>query len=180
MATLQGTVAGSRWRPAVKLSPLTRRRLRNFRANQRGFWSLVIFLVVFVITLFSEVIANYRPQIVSYNGSLYFPFLKAYPETTFGGDFETEADYRDPEFAKFVAAGKGWTIWPLIPYSYDTVITDLGVPAPSPPSWSNWLGTDDQSRDVVARILYGFRISVLFGLVLTFFSTLVGVAAGAV
>jgi len=180
MASLQGTVAGPKWRPAIKLSPLTRRRLRNFRANQRGFWSLIVFLVVFVVTLLSEVIANDRPLVVSYNGSLYFPVLKAYPETAFGGDFETEADYRDPYFANTLLAGKGWMAWPLIPYSYDTVITDLGVPAPSPPSARDWLGTDDQSRDVVARILYGFRISVLFGLILTFFSTLIGVAAGAV
>jgi microcin C transport system permease protein len=163
----------------MALSPLTLRRLRNFRANRRGFWSLVVFLIVFAVTLFSELIANDRPLVVSYDGSLYFPALKAYPETAFGGDFETEADYRDPFFASLIA-GKGWMVWPLIPYSYDTVITDLEAPAPSPPSARNWLGTDDQSRDVVARILYGFRISVLFGLVLTFFSTLVGVAAGAV
>ena len=163
----------------MKLSPLTRRRLRNFRANRRGFWSLIIFLVIFVVTMLSEVIANDRPLVVSYEGSLYFPVLKAYPETTFGGQFETEADYRDPDFVQLLA-GKGWLVWPLIPYSYDTVITDLGVPAPSPPSARDWLGTDDQSRDVVARILYGFRVSVLFGLILTFFSTLIGVAAGAV
>ena len=112
----------------MKLSPLTWRRLRNFRANRRGFSSLIIFLVVFVVTLFSEVIANDRPLVVSYNGSLYFPVLKAYPETAFGGQFETEADYRDPYFVQLLA-GKGWVIWPLIPYSYDTVITDLEVPA---------------------------------------------------
>src|SRR5262249_10501073 len=117
--------------------------------------------------------------IVQYQGSWYFPVIKAYPETTFGGDFETEADYRDPYFTTLIA-GKGWMLWPLIPYRYDTVITDLGEPAPSPPSWRNGLGTDDQSRDVVARIIYGFRISVLFGLALTLFSTVIGVAAGAV
>ena len=141
MASLQGIVARPGSRAAIKLSPLTRRRLRNFRANQRGFWSLVIFLVVFVITLFSEVIANDRPLVVSYKDGLYFPFLKAYPETTFGGDFETETDYRDPFFLQLLASGKGWVVWPLIPYSYDTVITDLEVPAPSPPSARDWLGT---------------------------------------
>src|SRR5690349_4666356 len=121
MATLQGILARPGRLRALKLSPLTRRRLRNFRANQRGFWSPTTFLVVFVITLFSEVIANDRPLIVSYKGDLYFPFLKAYPETAFGGDFETEADYRDPYFTNTLLAGKGWILWPLIPYSYDTV-----------------------------------------------------------
>src|SRR5262245_29082061 len=124
----------------MKLTPLTRRRLHNFRANQRGFWSLLIFLVLFAVTLFAEFIANDRPLLIYYDGGLYFPVLRAYPETTFGGDFETEADYHDPYFASLIAS-KGWIVWPLIPYRYDTVITDLGEPAPSPPSWRNWLGT---------------------------------------
>jgi microcin C transport system permease protein len=163
----------------IRITPLTRRRLRNFRANRRGFWSLWIFLVLFGISAVAEVIANDRPILVSYDGQLYFPVLADYPETTFGGVFETDAVYADP-FVKKLIADKGWAIWPPIPFSYDTTILDLPGPAPSPPGARNWLGTDDQSRDVVARVIYGFRISVAFGLVLTFFSTIVGVAAGAV
>jgi microcin C transport system permease protein len=163
----------------IRITPLTRRRLRNFRANRRGFWSLWIFLLLFGISIFAEVIANDRPLLVRFDGAYYFPILKTYPETTFGGVFETEADYRDPYVEKLIDA-HGWMIWPLIPYSYDTINYDLPVPAPAPPSADNWLGTDDQGRDVVARLIYGFRISVLFGLTLTFFSSIVGVAAGAV
>ena len=165
--------------PHINLSPLTRRRLRNFRANRRGFWSLWIFLVLFVISLFAEFIANDKPLLIGYDGALYFPILETYPETTFGGIFETEADYRDPFVAELIQE-KGWMIWPLIPYSYDTIILDLPGPAPSPPSAENWLGTDDQARDVVAWTIYGFRISVLFGFALTAVSTVIGVAAGAV
>ena len=163
----------------IRITPLTRRRLRNFRANRRGFWSLWIFLVLFGISAVAELIANDRPILVSYDGRLYVPVLADYPETTFGGVFETDAVYTDP-FVKKLIADKGWAIWPPIPFSYDTTILDLPGPAPSPPGARNWLGTDDQSRDVVARVIYGFRISVAFGLVLTFFSTIVGVAAGAV
>jgi len=162
-----------------RISPITRRRLRNFRANRRGFWSLWIFLVLFVISLFAEFIANDKPLLVRYDGDYYFPVLVSYPETTFGGDFETEAVYRDP-FVQELINEKGWMIWPLIPFSYDTINYDLPTPAPSPPSAVNWLGTDDQARDVAARVIYGFRISVLFGLTLTFFSSIIGVAAGAV
>jgi microcin C transport system permease protein len=163
----------------IRITPLTRRRLRNFRANRRGFWSLWIFLLLFGISIFAEVIANDRPLLVRFDGAYYFPILKTYPETTFGGVFETEADYRDPYVEKLIDA-RGYMIWPLIPYSYNTINYDLPVPAPAPPSADNWLGTDDQGRDVVARLIYGFRISVLFGLTLTFFSSIVGVAAGAV
>jgi microcin C transport system permease protein len=163
----------------MKLTPITRRRLANFRANRRGFWSLWLFLLLFSISLFSEFIANDKPLLVSYGGGFYVPALVAYPETMFGGDFETEADYQDPDVVALISA-KGWMVWPLIPYSYRSVVRDLPVPAPAPPSARNWLGTDDQARDVVARLLYGFRISVLFGLVLTILSSLVGVAAGAV
>jgi microcin C transport system permease protein len=163
----------------IRITPLTRRRLRNFRANRRGFWSLWIFLLLFGISIFAEVIANDRPLLVRFDGAYYFPILKTYPETTFGGEFETEADYRDPYVEKLIDA-RGYMIWPLIPYSYNTINYDLPVPAPAPPSADNWLGTDDQGRDVVARLIYGFRISVLFGLTLTFFSSIVGVAAGAV
>jgi ABC-type microcin C transport system duplicated ATPase subunit YejF/ABC-type microcin C transport system permease subunit YejE len=163
----------------LQLAPITRRRLANFRANSRGFWSLWIFLVLFGASLLAEFIANDRPLLVSYEGGLYCPVLFNYPETTFGGVFPTEADYRDPEVRKLIAA-KGWMVWPLIPFSYNTVVYDLPGPAPSPPSARNWLGTDDQARDVVARLIYGFRISVLFGLVLTVASSAIGVLAGLV
>jgi len=163
----------------IRITPLTRRRLYNFRANRRGFWSLWIFLFLFGISLFAEFVANDRPLLVRYDGAFYMPVLFDYPETTFGGEFPTEADYRDPFVADLIEA-KGWMIWPLIPYSYTTINYDLPTPAPSPPSAENWLGTDDQGRDVVARLIYGFRISVLFGLTLTVLSSIVGVAAGAV
>jgi len=162
-----------------RITPLTRRRLHNFRANRRGYWSLWIFLALFVFTLFAELIANDRPLLVDYDGHYYFPVLKTYPETTFGGFFPTEADYRDPAVKKLIDE-HGWMIWPPIPYSYNTINYDLPVPAPAPPSRANWLGTDDQGRDLTARLIYGFRISVLFGLVLTLASSVVGVAAGAV
>jgi microcin C transport system permease protein len=161
------------------LSPISRRRLHNFRANRRGFHSLWIFLVLFGLTLCAELVANDKPLLVVYDGTLHFPFLRAYPETTFGGEFETETDYRDPFVAELIDA-KGWIIWPPVRYSYDTINYDLPVPAPSPPTGENWLGTDDQGRDVMARLIYGFRISVLFGLTLTLVSSLIGVIAGAV
>jgi microcin C transport system permease protein len=161
------------------VTPLTQRRLRNFRANKRGYLSFWIFLALFVITLPAEFLANDRPMVVRYDGGWFFPVFHSYPETAFGGEFETEADYRDPYVTGLIRE-KGWIVWPLIPYSYDTVITDLSEPAPSSPSARNWLGTDDQARDVLARVIYGFRISVLFGLTLTFFGTIIGVAAGAV
>ena len=160
-------------------SPLTRRRLRNFRANRRGYWSLWIFLVLFVLSLGAEVIANDRPLLVRYDGRFYFPVLTSYPETAFGGVFPTEADYRDPYVSARIR-GHGWALWPPIPYHYDTINYALPVPAPAPPSRANWLGTDDQGRDLLARLIYGFRISVLFGLTLTLLSSIVGVAAGAV
>ena len=163
----------------LPITPLTRRRLDNFRANRRGFWSLWIFLAFFMVTLFAEFIANDRPLLVSFDGALYAPVLVTYPETMFGGDFPTEADYRDPYIIELIEA-KGWMVWPINRYSYDTINYDLPVPAPAPPSAENWIGTDDQGRDVVARLIYGFRISVLFGITLTFFSSIVGVAAGAV
>ncbi len=161
------------------LTPLGARRLHNFRANRRGYWSLVIFLWMFGITLFAEFIANDKPILVYYDGQYYFPVLVSYPETTFGGDFPTEADYRDEYIVELIEE-KGWMIWPPIPYSYDTIIYDLPTPAPSPPTWQNLLGTDDQARDVLARVIYGFRISVLFGLVLTVASSVIGILAGAV
>jgi len=163
----------------IRVTPLTRRRLANFRANRRGFWSLWIFLVLFVLSLFAEFIANDRPLVVSYDGRLYFPVLVDYPEAIFGGDLPIAADYRDPDVARLIEA-KGWMLWPPIPFSYSTINYDLPSPAPSPPSSVNWLGTDDQGRDVLARLIYGFRISVLFGLALTLSSTVIGLAAGAV
>jgi microcin C transport system permease protein len=162
-----------------KITPLTRRRLDSFRRNRRGFWSLWIFLAVFLVTLFAEFIANDRPILVHFNGAWYFPVFADYPETTFGGEFPTAADYRDPAVNKLITA-QGWMLWPVIPFSYGTINYDLPSPAPSPPSRVNWLGTDDQGRDVLARLIYGFRISVLFGLVLTALSSVIGVAAGAV
>ncbi|MDG4576516.1 MAG: ABC transporter permease [Defluviicoccus sp.] len=162
-----------------RITPLTRRRLDAFKANRRGFWSLWAFAALFVISLFAELIANDRPLVIRYDGQWYFPLVAAYPETAFGGVFPTEADYSDPAVRELIAA-KGWLLRPLIHYSHRTVAWDIPVPAPAPPSVQHWLGTDDQARDVVARTLYGFRISVLFGFSLTIFSALIGVAAGAV
>lgn len=162
-----------------RLSPITRRRLQNFCANRRGFWSLWIFLALLAATLPAEFIANDKPIVVYYQGHFYMPIFNAYPETTFGGEFETEADYRDP-YVESKIDKAGWMIWPLVPYSYYTVAWDLPVPAPSPPDTTHWLGTDDQARDVLARVIYGFRISVLFGFALTIVSAIVGVAAGAI
>ena len=163
----------------MSMSPITRRRLENFRRNRRGFWSLCLFLALFFVTLGAELISNDMPILVKYDGSYYAPVFVSYPETAFGGEFETEADYRDPFVAELINE-KGWIIWPLIPYSYDTINFELTSPAPSPPTADNWLGTDDQGRDVLARTIYGFRISVLFGLCLTGISSVIGIAAGAV
>ena len=162
----------------MKLSPLNRRRLALFRANRRGLWSLVIFATLFVLSLFAELIANDRPILVRYDGAFYMPVFRTYPETTFGGEFATEADYRDPVVVGFIHE-KGWILWPPIPYSTSTVVRGEGQAALAPPSARNWLGTDDQARDVAARLIYGFRISVLFGLALTVLSSAVGVLAGA-
>ena len=163
-----------------KFSPLNKRRLRAFKANKRGYYSFIVFMIIFVITLFAEFIANDKPFLVQYDGAYYTPIFKMYTEKQFGGEFETEADYRDPEVQRLIHEKGGWMVWPLIPYSYRTIKLDLPVPAPSPPSWDNLLGTDDQGRDVLARVIYGFRISVLFGLILTVLSALVGVTAGAI
>jgi microcin C transport system permease protein len=184
------------------LSPLNRRRWRNFKANKRGYWSLWIFMVLFVLSLLSNFLVNDRPLLVSYKGELLFPVFNDYPEATFGG-FLATTDYRDP-YIQDEIGNNGWMIWPPIRYSYRTVNNEIARPAPAPPWWMmgdeercshypegkadpnctlgnfNWLGTDDQGRDVVARLIYGFRISVLFGLVLTVISSVVGVAAGAV
>jgi microcin C transport system permease protein len=183
VATIAATAprAAREWLLGVplRLNPVNQRRLANFKANRRGYVSLHIFLVLFGLSLFAEFIANDKPFLIYYDGGVYLPFLHAYPETTFGGDFPTEADYTDPFVIELIEQ-RGWMLWPPIPYSYDTVAYDLTVPAPSPPSWNHWLGTDDQARDVAARVIYGFRISVLFGLTLTILSSIVGVIAGAV
>jgi microcin C transport system permease protein len=165
--------------PALKISPLNRRRLHNFRANRRGYWSLWIFLALFGLSLFAEVIANDRPVLVYFDGSFYIPVVRDYPESAFGGPFETATEYRDPVVQELIS-DKGWMLWPVIRYNHQTVSWDLPEPAPSPPSSEHWLGTDDQARDVVARLIYGFRISVVFGLVLAAFSAVIGVSAGAV
>lgn len=163
----------------MKLSPHNKRRLQNFKSNKRGFYSFWIFSFLFIVSIFADFIANDKPLLIKFDQEYYFPIINEYPETIFGGDFETEADYRDPYVIKLIE-DKGWIIMPLIPYTYNTIIRDLDVPAPAPPSKKNWLGTDDQARDVLARLIYGFRISILFGFTLTFFSMIIGVSAGAI
>ncbi len=163
------------------MSPINQRRLALFCAHRRGVWSLAIFLLLFFASLFAELIANDKPIVMVWNERAYFPVFAAYPETAFGGEFETEADYRDPYLQDLLAADPGyWALWPPIRYAYDTINLNLTRPAPAPPSPENWLGTDDQGRDLLARIIYGFRLSVVFGLLLTLVSSLIGIAAGAV
>ena len=161
------------------MTPLNRRRLAAFRSSRRGMGSLAVFGVLFVLSLFAELLANDRPILVWYDGGLYSPLVRDYPETTFGGDFPTNTVYTDPEVQKLIDA-KGWMLWPPIPFSYDTVLKGENRMALQPPSWRHLLGTDDQARDVMARLIYGFRISVLFGLALTLLSSVVGIVAGAV
>jgi len=165
----------------MTLSPITKRRLSQFRGNNRGYWSLWIFMFLFIITLGAELIANDKPLVLKYKEQLYFPVFVNYPETEFGGDFETEAEYRDEFVQELIESdGGGWMVWPPIPFSYDTINYGLSRPAPTPPDSINWLGTDDQGRDVAARVIYGFRISVLFGLILTLASSVIGITAGAI
>jgi len=211
----------TRMLPEFKLSPINERRWANFKGNRRGYISLIIFLVLFVVTLFAELIANDRPLMVRYKGETLFPVLVDYPESKFGG-FLAVTDYRDPIIIEEIE-NNGWMIWPPIRYSYDTINKDYpnrvdadgrcyierdgikhqgGLGYPAPPQWAaraklcdappdqmarylaignwNWLGLDNQGRDVLARVIYGFRISVLFGLILTILSSLIGIAAGAV
>ena len=164
----------------LRLNAVNQRRLATFKANKRAYWSLALFTLLFVVTLFAELIANDKPLMIRYDGNLYFPAFNTYYEHEFIEDgFPTEPDYRESFFVETIEA-KGWILWPLIPYSYDTVVKGLPGPSPYPPTAKNWLGTDDQTRDVLARIIYGFRISVLFGLCLTILSSVVGVLAGAV
>ncbi|WP_027330093.1 ABC transporter permease [Marinimicrobium agarilyticum] len=163
----------------MTLSPLNRERWHRFRNNRRGYWSLWLFLGLFAVSLLSDFIANEKPLLVSYQDSLYFPLWNDYTELEFGGDFAVAADYRDPYIAELIR-DNGWMIWPPIRFNYRTINYDLPTPAPSPPTTENWLGTDDQGRDILARLLYGFRISVIFGLVLTVLTSIIGIAAGAV
>ncbi|MEM9902011.1 MAG: ABC transporter permease [Pseudomonadota bacterium] len=190
------------------LSPLNQRRWRNFKRNRRAYWSFIIFSIIFTITLFAEFIANDKPILVQYRGEIFFPIQNFYSEQTFGGDFPTEAVYRDAEVQCLIVTGgveecfydpeqvmadveagateiageevvQGWMLWPLIPYSYNTPNT-LGQPAPSPPDANHWLGTDDATRDVLARVIYGFRLSILFTLIVTVCASIIGIVAGAV
>lgn len=161
-----------------RLSPIMAARLRRFKAHRLGYFSFILFMIIFVLSLGAELIANEKPLVVSYQHSLYFPVFKNYPETTFGGVFETEAEYRDPAVKQLIEKD-GWMLWPLIPFSYQTPNMELAVPVPSPPSAQNWLGTDDQGRDVVARVIYGLRVSLLFGLFLTAAAAVIGVIVGA-
>jgi microcin C transport system permease protein len=190
----------------MRLSPLNQRRWRNFCRNRRAVWSAMIFGALFFLSLFAEFIANDKPILVNYRGEYRMPIFNFYPETAFGGDFRTEAVYRDAEVKCLIVSGgldscfddpegviedsadgvvageaieKGWAIWPLIPYSFDTISDVRGV-APSPPGKQHYLGTDDTKRDVVARIIYGFRLSILFTIVVTLCTSLVGISAGAV
>jgi microcin C transport system permease protein len=190
----------------IALSPLNQRRWRNFRRNTRAFWSLIIFGVLFGLSLFAEFIANDKPILVSYRGDLFMPVFRFYPETAFGGDFRTEAVYADIEVQCLIISGglvdcfddpegiiedaqdgqvngdnidKGWMLWPPIPYSYDT-INDIDGAAPSAPDAQHWLGTDDTARDVAARVIYGFRLSILFTLMVTVVASVIGIVAGAV
>ena len=160
------------------MSPILQAGLKRFKQNKLGLSCSILFICVFVLSLASELIANDKPLLVKYDQTLYFPVLKHYPETTFGGVFETETEYKDPVVQQLIQA-KGWVVWPLIRYSYQTPNVDLTVPVPSPPTMQNWLGTDDQGRDVLARVLYGLRVSLLFGFILTFSSAVLGIVIGA-
>ncbi len=156
------------------------RAWRRFRANKRGYVSLIIFTVLFVLSLFAEVLSNDKPLIVHYNDSYYFPLFNTYAETEFGGDFASETDYLDPFIREQLSKGDNWSLYPLNPYNYATINYFAQLPNPAPPSEQNLLGTDDRGRDVLARLIYGFRLSVLFGLVLTVIATVMGILAGAV
>ena len=192
----------------MALSPLNQRRWRNFKANRRAYWSLIIFSILYGISLSAELVANDKPLLLSYRGALHTPFIQFYPETAFGGDFRTEANYRLPDVQCLIVTGgvedcfdrpeeliaavadgtvpadldgfqEGWIVWAPIPYSFNT-INDIGKAAPSAPDANHILGTDDTARDVMARVIYGFRLSVSFALIVTVLSSIIGIAAGAV
>lgn len=160
------------------MSPIMQARFQRFKENKLGFTCFISFALIFMLSLAVEFIANDKPLLVKYDDSLYLPVLKSYPETAFGGVFETEADYKDPVVQQLIEE-KGWAVWPLIKFSYQTPNLELAVPVPSAPTAQNWLGTDDQGRDVLARILYGLRVSLLFGFALTFASAILGIMVGA-
>jgi microcin C transport system permease protein len=193
----------------MRLSPLNQRRWRNFTANRRAYWSMILFAVLFGLTLFAEVLANDKPLLVSYRGEVHTPFLRFYSEQEFGGDFQTEANYKSTEVQCLIVTGgllecfddpvgitaaveagsfdtttegfaEGWIVWAPIPYSYNTINDLGGQAAPSAPDAQHWLGTDDASRDVLARVIYGFRLSVAFALMVTALTSVIGIAAGAV
>lgn len=161
------------------LTPLWEKRWTRFKENRRAFYALWVFLTLLIVSLLAPVLSNDKPLLISYKHELYFPLFKNYPETTFGGDFETTTVYRDPYVTNLIEKN-GWMIWPPVRFNYDTVNYDLSVPAPAPPSAQNWLGTDDQGRDLLARLLYGFRLTLLFCIALTFGSTLIGLTIGAI
>ncbi|MCL6245981.1 MULTISPECIES: ABC transporter permease [Acinetobacter] len=161
------------------MSPIIQARFQRFKENKLGFTCFISFALIFMLSLAVEFIANDKPLLVKYDDSLYVPVLKSYPETAFGGVFETEADYKDPVVQQLIE-DKGWAVWPLIKFSYQTPNLELAVPVPSAPTAQNWLGTDDQGRDVLARILYGLRVSLLFGFALTFASAVLGIMVGAI
>ena len=161
------------------MSPMMQARTQRFKNNRLGFCCFILFIIIFILSLGAEFIANDKPLLVKYNDSYYTPVFKTYPETTFGGVFETEADYRDPAVQQLIE-NKGWVLWPVLRYSFQTPNLDLTVPVPSPPTMQNWMGTDDQGRDVLARIIYGLRVSLLFGLALTLFSSFLGIIVGAI
>jgi len=159
------------------------RRQRNwyrFKRNRRGYYSLWIFLTIFIVSMFAELICNDVPLLVRYDGRYFFPVIKSYPETTFGGDFETETDYKDPLFREQMAEKGNYALFPPVRHNYNSINFEIDGPVPSPPTADNLLGTDDRGRDVLARIVYGFRLSVLFGLALTAMGTVAGIIAGAV
>ena len=171
------TIAASKLED-IALNALAAERLRRFKRNKLGFISTWIFAILFLTSLFAEFLANDKPLILVYNGKLYMPVFVDYPETVFGGTLEISADYRDSYVSEIIES-RGWMLWPPVRFSYSTINYDLPTPAPSPPTRANLLGTDDRGRDVLARIIYGFRISVLFGLTLTVVSAVIGVSAGA-
>ncbi|MBU0729552.1 MAG: ABC transporter permease [Proteobacteria bacterium] len=164
----------------TRKNSLLRRRWDRFKKNRRGYYSLVIFSILFVICLFAEMISNDKPLIIHYNDGYSFPVFKQYPETAYGGDFETEADYKDPYILEKITKGNNWTLFPPNPHSYNSINLHIDQPVPSPPTKVNYLGTDDRGRDVLARLIYGFRLSVIFGFSLTFVGTLLGMFFGAV
>ena len=163
----------------MTLTPLARRRLNNFKANKRGYYSLWVFLALFGFSLFAELIANDKPIVLRMNGETHFPVFELVTEEEIGGELPIEADYADPYVQNLIKEADGWTIDPLIPYSYDTIDLYIDSAAPAQPSGKHWLGTDDGAKDTLARLIYGFRLSVAFGITLTLFSSLIGVAAGA-